>query len=321
MRLRFLVGLLVFAATQAHADDHVSMRFGFVATGLDSIWTYGIARGFFHAQGIELELREGKGSAVTAQTVAAGTDDFAVDVDGGTFLTLAAKGLPATAVLANASKSPLVVFSPLEKPLRTPADLVGKSIAITAGDGPSALLPALLQVNHIAAADVPQINMQPGPKIASLLTGRVDGVATNYVLKPTLEAKGMKVFALMYADFGVITPGLYLITSNQTIATKPDLVRRFVLAATQSMGATQQDPASAAASFSKTYPQYSPEMALNETKVTLSLFRSPDTAGKPLGTISLSDANAGADVLSKFGSYPAGIDPANFVTNRFLPTP
>jgi NitT/TauT family transport system substrate-binding protein len=306
------------AAMPASAADKVSLRFGFVATGLDSIWTYGIERGFFRDQGIELELREGKGSAVTAQTVAAGTDDFGVDIDGGTFLTLAAKGLPATAVLAVAAKSPLVIFSSLAAPLKSPAALVGKNIAITAGDGPSALLPALLEMNHIAAAQVTQINMQPGPKLTSLLSGRVDGVATNVVLRPTLEAKGMKVFSLMYADHGVVTPGLYMIAGNHVIESNPGLVRRFVQAAAQSMAATEQDPDAAAASFSKAYPQYSPEMALNETKVVLSLYRLPDTEGKPIGTISLADAKAGAGILEKFGSYPAGADPARFVTNRFL---
>ncbi|MBN9529631.1 MAG: ABC transporter substrate-binding protein [Alphaproteobacteria bacterium] len=314
-----LASLLVLGLTAgpAAAADKVSLRFGFVATGLDAIWTYGIERGFFREAGLEVELREGKGSAVTAQTVAAGGDDFGVDIDGGTFLTLAAKGLPATAILSVAAKSPLVVFSPKAKPIKTPAELAGKSIAITAGDGPSALLPALLELNKVDASKVTQVNMQPGPKLTSLLSGRVEGVATNVVLRPTLESKGQEVYSLMYADFGVVTPGLYLIASNQLIQAKSDVVRRFVAAAVRSMTATEQDPEAAAASFSKVYPQYSKDMALNETRVVMSLFRSPDTEGKPLGTVSLADARTGAEILQKFGSYPAGVDPTGFVTNRF----
>ncbi len=309
--------VLGLSAAPAVAADKVSLRFGFVATGLDAIWTYGIERGFFRDQGIEVELREGKGSAVTAQTVAAGGDDFGVDIDGGTFLTLAAKGLPATAILSVAAKSPLVIFSPADKPIKTPQEMVGKSISITAGDGPSALLPALLELNKVDASKVTQVNMQPGPKLTSLLGGRVQGVATNVVLRPTLESKGQQVYSLMYADFGVVTPGMYMIASNQIIQSKPDVVRRFVAAAIKSMEATEKDPGAAAASFSKVYPQYSKDMALNETRVVMSLFRSPDTEGKPLGTVSLADARNGAEILQKFGSYPAGVDPAGFVTNRF----
>ncbi|MGH7091116.1 MAG: ABC transporter substrate-binding protein, partial [Stellaceae bacterium] len=311
-KIGLVVAALISAATSsALADaplDHVSLRYGFIATGIDSVWTYGIEQHIFANKGIALELRQGKGSAVTAQTVAAGTDDFGVDVDGGTFLTLAAKGLPATAILANAATSPLVVFSPKDKPLKTPADLIGKKIAITAGDGPSALLPALLERNHVDQSKITLINMQPGPKLTSLLSGRVDGVATNYTLRATLAAKGMPTYALMYADFGVVTPGMYLVASNAFLKAHPQLVQRFVAAAQEAMAATEKNPEAAAQSFSRVYPAYNKEGALGETKLLIQLFRSKDTEGKPLGTVSLADAEAGAKVLTAAGLMPANTD-------------
>lgn len=314
------VGLLALLAQplSASAADKVSLRFGFVATGIDSPWTYGIEKGFFRDSGIELELREGKGSAITAQTVAAGTDDFGVDIDGGTFLNLAAKGLPATAVLANAAKSPLVIFSAADKPLKTPADLIGARISITAGDGPSALLPALLKRNNIDAGKVTQINMQPGPKLTSLLTGRVEGVATNYALKATLEAKGLKVHSLMYADFGVVTPGMYMIVSNTLLNSKPDLVQRFISAAQKSLQAAAENPQAAAESFSRMYPSYDRQGAAGETQLLLQLLYSENTKGKPVGTVSLADATAGADVLMASGLMEPGADVSKFITNRFI---
>jgi len=305
-------------APSAKPLEKVSLRYGFVATGIDSPWVYGIEKGFFRDGGIELELREGKGSAVTAQTVAAGTDDFGVDIDGGTFLNLAAKGLPATAVLANAAKSPLVIFSPASKPLKTPADLVGAQVAITAGDGPSALLPVLLKRNGIDTAKVTQINMQPGPKLTSLLSGRVEGVATNFALKATLEAKGLKVHSLMYADYGVVTPGMYMIVSNAVLKAKPELVQRFVNAARKSLQATADNPQAAADAFSRMYPSYDKQGALGETRLLLELLKSENTRDKPIGTVSLADATAGGDVLMASGMMEAGTDVTKFVTNRFI---
>ena len=74
-RLALAAGFLLAAsAAQAQSPqkplEPVSMRYGFVATGIDAVWTYGRDLGFFRDAGIDLELREGKGSAVTAQTVA-----------------------------------------------------------------------------------------------------------------------------------------------------------------------------------------------------------------------------------------------------------
>lgn len=312
------IGLLVLAPHVALAADKVSLRFGFVATGIDAPWTYGIEKGFFRDSGIELELREGKGSAVTAQTVAAGTDDFGVDIDGGTFLNLAAKGLPATAVFANAGKSTLVVLSAADKPLKTPADLPGSRVAITAGDGPAALLPVLFKRNGIDPAKVTQINMQPGPKLTSLLTGRVEGVATSYIVKASLESKGLKVHSLMYADFGVVTPGWYLIASNALLNSKPDLVQRFVGAAQKSLQAAAENPQAAADSFSRMYPSYNRDSALGEMLLLLQLLHSQDTQGKPVGTVSLADAKAGAEILIASGLMEAGADVSKFVTNRFV---
>jgi NitT/TauT family transport system substrate-binding protein len=308
----------VALAQGAKPLDKVSMRFGFVATGNDAMWTYGVEKGFFKEQGIDLELREGKGSAVTAQTVAAGADDFGADIDGGAFLNLASKGLPATAVMAGLAGSPLVVLSSMQKPILAPADLVGKQIAITAGDGPSALLPVLLERNKIDVAKVTQINMQPGPKLTSLLTGRVDGVATNIVVQATLEAKGMKIHAMKYADFGVVTPGQYLVVSNALMNAKPDLVKRMVTAMSKSLEAAAADPAAAAESFARAYPSYDKSTALGELRLIVPLFRSAATRDKPYGTVSLEDAKAGAEALKASGMIAGDVDVSKVVTNRFV---
>jgi NitT/TauT family transport system substrate-binding protein len=308
------------AARQLRSRNRASRwtRFPCATASSRRATTYGIEKGFFKDEGIEVELREGKGSAVTAQTVAAGTDDFGADIDGGTFLSLAAKGLPATAIMASVAASPVVVLSPMDKPIKTPAELVGKQIAITAGDGPSALFPVLLQRNKIDVDKVTQVNMLPGPKLTSLLTGRVDGVATNIVVQATLEAKGMKINAMKYSDFGVATPGQYLITSNATLAAKPDLVKRMVHAMQKSLEATAADPAAAAESFSKVYPNYDKTTALGEVKLVAALFRSPSTKDKPFGTVSLDDAKAGAEALTASGLMAAGADVSQFVTNKFV---
>jgi NitT/TauT family transport system substrate-binding protein len=309
---------LAQAQTPAKPLDKVSVRYGFIATGNDAAWAYGLEKGFFKDQGLDVEFREGKGSAVTAQTVAAGSDDFGIDIDGGTFLGLAAKGLPATAIMSTAAASPLAVLSPADKPLKTPADLVGKQVAITAGDGPSTLLAVLLQRNKVPADKVTMVNLQPGPKLSSLLTGRVDAVATNIVVKATLEAKGMKIYGMKYSDFGVVTPGQYLVASNAFLESKPDVAKRLIVALQKSMEAALADPVAASEAFSKMYPAYDKTTALGELKLIEELFRSKATQGKPLGTVSLDDAKAGADVLTAAGMMPAGVDVTKFVSDKYV---
>jgi NitT/TauT family transport system substrate-binding protein len=179
-------------------------------------------------------------------------------------------------------------------------------------------LPVLFQRNGIDAAKVKLINMQPNPLLTSLLTGQVDGVATNIVVKASMEAKGLPVHALMYADFGVVTPGMYLITSNALFNSKPDLVQRFVNAAQKSMVATVENPRAASEAFSRVYPTYDRNAALAESLLFIDIFQSDATKGQPLGTVSLEDARAGAEVLAAAGIVPAGTDVSHFITNRFV---
>jgi NitT/TauT family transport system substrate-binding protein len=299
--------------------DKVSMRYSFAATGADTVWTYGIEKGFFRDVGIDLELREGKGSAVTAQTVAAGTDDFGIDIDAGTFLALAAKGLPATAVMSNVGKNPNVILSPAAKPIKSPADMVGKKIAIAGGGGSAALLPVLVRRNNIDANLVTLINMQANPLLTSLLGGQVDGVATNIVVKASLEAKGLPVYAMLYGDFGITTPGMYLMTSNALLNSKSDLVKRMVAAAQKSMIATVENPEAAAASFVRYYTNYDQKSALAESLLLIEIFQSASTKGKaPLGTVSVQDAQEGAKILAAAGMMAPGVDASKYITNDFV---
>jgi NitT/TauT family transport system substrate-binding protein len=296
----------------------VSIRFGYIATGNDTMWVYGRDLGYFRDEGLKVEFREGKGSAATSQTVAAGSDDFGIDIDGGTFITLAAKGLAATAIMAPVAKSPMVILSPSKAPLKKPSDMVGKQIAIAAGSGAATLMPVLLKKNNVPLDKVSLVNMQSSPLLTTLLTGRVNGVATNIVVQATLKAKGLDTYAMRYADFGLNMPGQYLITSNAYLRAHADVVPRLIRALQNSMQATLTNPEAAAAAFRKAYPSYNADTALAETKIISSLFRSKSTEGKPLGTVSLEDARAGAKSLAEADQVPADFDVGKVVTNRYV---
>lgn len=314
--------LLATASAQAQTTGKppvpVSIRFGYAATGNDTMWVYGRDKGFFREEGLDVEFREGKGSAATAQTVAAGTDDFGIDIDGGTFITLAAKGLTAKAVMAPVAKSPMVILSPADKPVKSPTEMAGKQIAIAGGSGAATLMPVLLHKNNVDVDKVGLVNMQSSPLLTTLLTGRVDGVATNIVVQATLKAKGLDTFALRYADFGLDMPGQYLIASNAYLDAHPDVAPRLVRALQKSMQATLDDPEAAANAFHAAYPSYDVSTALAETKIISSLFRSKNTEGKPLGTVSLEDARAGAKSLAEAGQLPADFDVSTVVTDRYV---
>ena len=299
------------------SSSAVNLRLDFVHTGKDAIWTYGIEQGFFEDEGIDLKLEDGKGSATTGQTVANGSDTFGL-VDGGTMITLASKSVPLTAVAGVFGQSPLVVLSAKKDAITDPAQLKGKKVAVTAGDGPTTLFPALLDANGLSKDDVTMVNMQPQAKLTSLLSGNVDAVATLGLVSVALESKGTPTQLMAYKDHGVETPGYYLVTSNGKVKSDKAMIEGFVRATQKSIAATLKDPDAAVASFVKYYPEAKKDVAQAELDVMLPLVKSPATEGQPIGWMSADVAESAGKLLEKYGALksPAAVD--EYLSNTFI---
>src|ERR1051326_2215355 len=94
MRLRSIaaaLALLTASSVAAHAEDAVSLRLNWYFGGLHVPFYYGKEKGFYQAEGIDLTINEGRGSANTVQVVAAGSDTFGL-ADSSSVIATAAKG-------------------------------------------------------------------------------------------------------------------------------------------------------------------------------------------------------------------------------------
>ena len=67
------ITLSLALATPAAAADKVTLMLNWYVYGEHSPFYYGKAKGIYAAEGIDLEIQEGRGSAATTQAVAAKT--------------------------------------------------------------------------------------------------------------------------------------------------------------------------------------------------------------------------------------------------------
>ena len=77
MKFKSILGALAVLAassTALLAQDAVSLRLNWYLGGLHVPFYYGKDRGIYAAEGIDLTINEGRGSANTVQVVAAGSD-------------------------------------------------------------------------------------------------------------------------------------------------------------------------------------------------------------------------------------------------------
>ncbi|SRR5699024_5441103 len=311
-----IVGVTAACGSGGGSGD-VSLRLDFVHTGKDAIWTYGVEQGFFSDEGIDLDILDGKGSGTTAQTVSNGSDDFGI-MDSGTAITVAAEGLPIRGVASVFDQSPVTILSPADAALTTPEDLEGKSVAVTSGDGPSILLPALLDANGVDESSLNLVNMQPQAKLTSLLSGDVDAVSTISLVEVALEQQGMDIHSMPYRDFGVETPGYYLATSTSYLEKNRDRVEGFVRATQKSIEATLADPDAAIDSFMDKYSDYDREQAEAELAVMLPLIMGPGAEDHPTGWIDMDLAESTTEVLEEFGDVKDPEPVEDYLTNEFV---
>src|SRR5512143_885868 len=119
-RRRFLQGMVALAGVAAAGGlagcggtkklGAASFRLNWTVTGVHAPYYLGLSKGYFTAEGIDLEIRPGSGSGATAQLVSNKGDNFGL-VDAAAALPLQAQGLPIVCVGMISPASSLAVIA------------------------------------------------------------------------------------------------------------------------------------------------------------------------------------------------------------------
>ena len=315
----FLIGLITLAAGMlpAAAADKVSLRLDWVNSGYHAIWYYGIDSGIFARASIELEVLEGKGSAVTAQTVGNGSVMFGT-ADTAAVMGLVSQGLPIKVVGGYLRQSPLAIIFPASKGWQKLSDIAGAKIGFSAGGASAQLLPALLKSAGLEGK-VELINMEPAAKMTSLLTQRVDAIESfDFLMVSILEGKGLKVSTLPYAGAGINVPGLSLVAGDELIKKEPVLIGKMVAAMEETIAASRKNPEAAIDSLMKRSPTLDRPVVLRTLQLSFNLLEPDWAKGKPLAWVSPDVMAKSQDVLFEYGAVKKKLAPADYFTNQFV---
>jgi NitT/TauT family transport system substrate-binding protein len=321
MFLKLISGIcLALTVVVAQAQEKVTLRLDWVNSGYHAIWYYAVDKGIFKAEGIDLEVLEGRGSAVTAQTVANNSVMFGTS-DTGTVMGLISQGLPIKIVGGYLVQSPMALIFPKKNNWSSYAD-VGKAkarIGFAPGGASAQLLPAVLKAANIDG-QVRLINMEPAAKPTSLLEGKVDAIESfDFLQVPLLEANGMPSATLPYAKAGVNVPGLALVASNDLIKKNPALVRKMVGLMQKTIEAGRKNPEGAIDSLMKRTPTLKRDVVLQVLKLSFNLLETDATKGKPLGWMPPETIAKSQDILLQYGGIKNKLPTESYFTNEFVP--
>lgn len=226
--------------------------------------------GAFKAQGLDIDIIPPSDPALPPRLVAAGKVDLAVTYQPQLHF-FADQGLPLIRV-GTLIDSPLNTLITLDKKVRSPADLQGKSVGYSVSGIEQATLAAMLAHEHRQIDDVKLVNVN-FQLTSALLTGKVEAVIGGYrnieALEISLQGKQPVVFNV--EDFGVPAYDELIFVANRNNLNKT-AIKKFLTALKQGEDYLQAHPEESWLAFAKTHPELDTTFNKQAWMKTLPLF-------------------------------------------------
>jgi NitT/TauT family transport system substrate-binding protein len=324
-RAMSLAGLALIGAlmsTTAFAQDltKVTVRLAFIAGGIDAPFFVAKSKGYFEAEGLDVEIIDGTGSTDTIQAVGNGS----VQLGNAGIGALAQASAQAsfdniTAVFGLVQKDPSSIISLKGSGIASPKDIEGKRFATEAGNFSDGMIGAWAAVNGVDLDSVELIVTDN--YMQALLRGDADFI--NGWANPD----GDKVAAfneieppMLFADYGVNLLGSSVIVRKDWLAENEEAVRGYLRAITKAHADVLADPAEALDLFMENRPDADREAIGVEIEVMEKYRHTARTEGMPFGHVHPDDLKQTIELLETYAGIPTGwATPEMVYTDAYLP--
>jgi len=311
------------AITPASAADKVVLMLNWYVYGEHAPFYYGKEKGIYAAEGVDLDIQEGRGSAATTQAVAAKTANFGY-VDVPTMMRAAIKGAPVVTTGVLLQTSPMSVMGFSDKNNRKPEDIKGKTVAITPADSMTQIWPLFLKRTGLKEADFKTVAGDGQTKLNAVINGQAD-LLLGYVMDQSMKIKdatGKDVYPIKFADYGINMISSGIIANTDYVKQNADLVKRFMAATTKAVEAAEKDPKAAAQSILNANPKGGKIETLTQGfELTIPLYRTPETKGERPFRVTDRNMTESVSLMVEYGGLDSKAleNPQAFYTNDYLP--
>jgi NitT/TauT family transport system substrate-binding protein len=304
------------ANSTAAAPTKLTLAMGYIPSVQFAPFYVAQEKGYFRDAGLDVSFNYGLESDLLKLV---GTNQVQFMIGSGDQVILGrSQGLPVRYVMRWYRRFPVVVFSKADSGVKTPKDLEGKRLAISALAGADYVgWQALVYATHIDPAKV-SLQVVGYTQAAAISQGRVDAALDYAVNGPVqLRLAGQAVNTIAVSDF-IDLPSNGIITNDQTIRDHPELAQALVSATLRGLQDTLANPDAAFQASLKAVPeaggaQEATNRAIFDESVKLWL-------AEP-GTLGLSDPAAwtqAATFMQQTKLIPTAVKPEELFTNQFV---
>ncbi len=326
LAIAIMCGLALAGIGEAAAQTKLRMVLNWKYQGPQGFFFVADDKGYFKAEGLDVTIDQGDGSATPIPKVASGTYDIGFG-DINALIDFASKRPDEApiAVYVMFNRPPFTVAVKASSPIRTPKDFEGRTLGGAANDGALKLFPALCRSAKIDCGKVAITNMQPNLREQMLMQGQVDGVF-GYVNTIRFSAKligidpDKEIRFINYGDYGMDLYSNAIIVSKKLVKEKPEAVRGFVRALNKAVIDSLKDPKMAVQTVLKREPLIKFDVELERMEATLKdEMNHPEIATIGLGNVDDARLQRAIDILVQANALPRSPREDEIFTRAFLP--
>jgi NitT/TauT family transport system substrate-binding protein len=261
--LPVLAGLMaVSTAIPAFGQGKTSIRFtlDWKYQGVHAWYLLADKKGYFAAEGLDVKIDQGEGSATTITRIMSGSYDAGFGDMNAIIQNAATKPAEAPVMVYMIyNQPPFAVITKASTPVRTPQELAGKKIGSPAGGAALKMLQLLTGPAGVDAAKLEVLNMAPNLQEQMLFSDQVQAsLVFNVTAYMNIASMGKDpdkdVVWMMYGQHGVNVYSNGVLVSRKLARDNPKAVEGLVRAIHKAVRDTIANPDEAIAALTATEP-------------------------------------------------------------------
>jgi NitT/TauT family transport system substrate-binding protein len=314
----FAIGI---TGAQAQQLTKLTLTMEFTPGGFHTPFYLAQQKGWFKEAGIDLTIRDGKGSGNTINLVGAGQSDLGF-TPGSAAIIARSKGIPVKTIATIMNKNAYGIVFNKRSQIRSASDLKGKELIYTVGSMEGVFTESFLASAKLSKSDVKLLGVDSTAKAASVIAGKSDGAVAPVPYYVGLLAGKQEIGTLLYHDFGDKLVDIGIIANEDAIKQKPAALKAFVDVMSRAFTYTRDKSAEeAAAALVALRPDAGIDVPslVNMFRAYAAHIDTPDSQGKPIGYISEVAWAQSVDTLKRLNVIPKDAKATDMYTTAFSP--
>jgi len=308
------------SATAPQAQTKIQVALGFVPSVQSAPFYMAQDKGYYAAEGLDVELKYGTIQNLL-QLVSSGDIAFA-SASGDSLMPQRQQGVAVTYVLTFWTRNPIGALGLAGNnapPLRTPVDLKGKSVGVSAPNSSTHFgLKALLRSANMSDSDVNLVAIGT-TEVEALVQKRIDAAMTFLPNESAqMKSLGLPVETIAVSDYLDLVPSGF-VAGDKLISEHPEIVQKFVNATLRGLRDSLANPGDAFESSLKRMPELSPDsQPLQRDVLTATLEYYRPVPGRSTGSTDPDAWVKTQDFMQSIGVIDHAVDPKQYYSNMFV---